>query len=183
MTASQDKSESVHYDADPLQLIKPRREIEFGDPVLLGHLLDQMRAPYVQLQKIVERSIEVISASVAYTYVCLSSSCQRGYLHIHHPVRVANQVVACIKATFRCSSAERHSGRGTRYMCRNAENGDRAIRRQRPNLPGGHRRMGRDSKRARYHATRGDLPRFFVLPQHAASSVSSFPWTSCMSPY
>lgn len=56
-------------DANDLDLVKPRREIEFGDPKLLSHFLVQMTSPFTFLQSKVERSIDVTIASVAFAYV------------------------------------------------------------------------------------------------------------------
>ena len=53
-----------------LDLIKPRREIEFGDVELLRYLLDTVTNPYLDLQAVITRMVGVISACIAYTYVC-----------------------------------------------------------------------------------------------------------------
>lgn len=49
-------------------MIKPRREIEFGDARLLRYLLRRVAKPYKDLHQVVARTIEVVTACVAYTY-------------------------------------------------------------------------------------------------------------------
>ena len=58
-------------DQDALDIIKPKREIEFGDARLLRYLLKRIKRPYLDLHKAGARSIEVVSACVAYAYVGL----------------------------------------------------------------------------------------------------------------
>lgn len=52
-----------------LDLIKPRREIEFGDVQLLRYLLVTVTNPYQDLQAAITRTVDVVSACIAYTYV------------------------------------------------------------------------------------------------------------------
>ena len=65
-----------------LDLLKPRREIEFGDVQLLRYLLGTVAKPYEDLQAVITRSVDVVSACIAYTYVSflpskyLAISCQ-----------------------------------------------------------------------------------------------------------
>ena len=54
-----------------LDLIKPRREIEFGDVELLRYLLETVTRPYEDLQVVITRTVGIISACIAYTYVSL----------------------------------------------------------------------------------------------------------------
>ncbi|KAL6715214.1 hypothetical protein ACLMJK_007478 [Lecanora helva] len=51
-----------------LDLIKPKREIEFGDARLLLFLLQQISKPYQDLHDSASRAIEVVIACIAYTY-------------------------------------------------------------------------------------------------------------------
>lgn len=55
---------------EELDMIRPKREIEFGDLVLLQALLKQVAKPYRELHEKIARTVDVISACVAYTYVC-----------------------------------------------------------------------------------------------------------------
>lgn len=52
-----------------LELIKPKREIEFGDVQLLRHLVKRIKGPYVRLNSIMMRTVDVVSSCLAYTYV------------------------------------------------------------------------------------------------------------------
>lgn len=63
-------TESKSKEKDELDMIKPRREIEFGDAELLQFLLKQIVKPYKDIQAHIDRSVHVISACVAYAYVC-----------------------------------------------------------------------------------------------------------------
>lgn len=53
-----------------LDWIKPRREIESGDAKLLRFLLKQVVKPYEDIQAHIDRTVNVISACIAYAYVC-----------------------------------------------------------------------------------------------------------------
>ena len=59
-------------DGDPekeLELIKPRREIESGDPELLRFFIGQVTGPYRALQSNIDRSVDVINACIGFSYV------------------------------------------------------------------------------------------------------------------
>lgn len=58
----------IEQDKAELEMIKPKREIEFGDAGLLRYLLARVAKPYEDLQNVVERTVEVVSACVAYAY-------------------------------------------------------------------------------------------------------------------
>ena len=58
----------IEQDNAELEMIKPKREIEFGDARLLRYLLARVAKPYEDLHNIVARTVEVVSACVAYTY-------------------------------------------------------------------------------------------------------------------
>jgi len=60
-----------------LDLIKPRREIEFGDVRLLQFLLRRVEKPYAKLSLAVFETVTLITSCIAYTYV---SACSP---HIH----------------------------------------------------------------------------------------------------
>ncbi|KAL8960319.1 MAG: hypothetical protein Q9193_002963 [Seirophora villosa] len=51
-----------------LDLVKPRREIEFGDVKLLQHLLQRIAAPYTMLSTVIARAIDCVTVSIAYCY-------------------------------------------------------------------------------------------------------------------
>lgn len=63
-------TKSKSKEKNELDMIKPRREIEFGDAELLQLLLKQVVKPYKDIQAHIDRSVNVISACVAYAYVC-----------------------------------------------------------------------------------------------------------------
>lgn len=52
-----------------LELIKPKREIEYGDVHLLRQLVDRVKEPYIELNTIMMRAVDVVSSCLAYTYV------------------------------------------------------------------------------------------------------------------
>lgn len=56
-------------DQAELEAIKPKREIEFGDAKLLQYLLGKISRPYMDLQDVIDRMVEAISACLAYVYV------------------------------------------------------------------------------------------------------------------
>ena len=51
-----------------LEMIKPKREIEFGDARLLRYLLSRVAQPYKDLHAVIARTVEFISACIAYAY-------------------------------------------------------------------------------------------------------------------
>ena len=58
----------LEQDKAELEMIKPKREIEFGDARLLRYLLARVAKPYEDLHLVVARAVEVVSACVAYVY-------------------------------------------------------------------------------------------------------------------
>ena len=52
-----------------LELVKPKREIEYGDVQLLRHLVNRIKGPYIELNAIMMRTVDVVSSCLAYTYV------------------------------------------------------------------------------------------------------------------
>ena len=58
----------IEQDKAELDMIKPKREIEFGDARLLRFLLARVAKPYKDLHLVVARTVEVVSACVAYAY-------------------------------------------------------------------------------------------------------------------
>lgn len=58
----------IERDKAELDMIKPMREIEFGDARLLRNLLHRVAKPYQDLHQVVARTIEVVTACVAYAY-------------------------------------------------------------------------------------------------------------------
>ena len=69
-TSTNSKSEHGGHGGANLELIKPKREIEFGDAYLLRYLLNRISIPYAALQSCMMRSVDVVSACLAYAYVC-----------------------------------------------------------------------------------------------------------------
>lgn len=63
-TRSKDKGKNQ------LEMIKPKREIESCDVEFLRFLLKQVVKPYQDIQAHVDRTVNVISACIAYAYVC-----------------------------------------------------------------------------------------------------------------
>lgn len=63
-------TKSKSKEKDELDMIKPRREIESGDAELLRLLLKHVAKPYKDMQAHIDRAVNVISACIAYAYVC-----------------------------------------------------------------------------------------------------------------
>ena len=59
----------LEQDKAELEMIKPRREIEFGDARLLRYLLVKIAKPYGDLHVVVARTVDVVTACLAYAYV------------------------------------------------------------------------------------------------------------------
>ena len=53
-----------------LKLLKPKREIEFGDVRLLKFLLAKIQDPYISFQETILHTVDVVISCVAYAYVC-----------------------------------------------------------------------------------------------------------------
>jgi hypothetical protein len=68
---------SVLTEADDLDLVKPRREIEFGDAQLLLDLAGRIAVPCQQLREVLIKSLTSVKSNIAYAYV---SSLYRRYL-------------------------------------------------------------------------------------------------------
>ena len=56
-----------------LDLVKPLREIEFGDVRLLRFLLRRVEKPYAEMSHVVFKTVTLITSCIAYTYVSASS--------------------------------------------------------------------------------------------------------------
>lgn len=63
------KRVSLLTEADDLDLVKPRREIEFGDPQLMLNLAGRIAVPCRQLQGVLYKCVKSIKCNVAYAYV------------------------------------------------------------------------------------------------------------------
>ncbi|MCJ1461752.1 hypothetical protein MMC07_000351 [Pseudocyphellaria aurata] len=61
-------SESKSKEKIELDMIKPRREIESGDPELLRFLLKQVVKPYKDVQTCIDCAVNVVSTCIAYAY-------------------------------------------------------------------------------------------------------------------
>ena len=66
---TQPKRLSLLTEADDLRLVKPRREIEFGDTQLLLDLAGRIAVPCQQLREVLEGSLESVKKNITYTYV------------------------------------------------------------------------------------------------------------------
>ncbi|KAI9808428.1 MAG: hypothetical protein M1827_007247 [Pycnora praestabilis] len=62
------RKEQLARDKEELELVKPKREIEFGDVQLLRCLVKRVSKPIEDFQQVLDRSAEVISACIAYAY-------------------------------------------------------------------------------------------------------------------
>ncbi|KAL9599407.1 MAG: hypothetical protein Q9219_003844 [cf. Caloplaca sp. 3 TL-2023] len=62
--------ENITIDSEKkkLDLVKPRREIEFGDVRLLQYLLQQIAPPYRRLSAVISKTIDCITLCIAYSY-------------------------------------------------------------------------------------------------------------------
>ena len=60
--------------ANDLDLVKPRREIEFGDSQLLLDLAGRIAVPCQQLRDVLNKGLNSVKGNVAYTYVCPPSA-------------------------------------------------------------------------------------------------------------
>ena len=49
---------------EDIALVKPRKEIEFGDTELLRHLLSRIAEPLSELQETIDRSVDVVTSSL-----------------------------------------------------------------------------------------------------------------------
>ncbi|KAF7931723.1 uncharacterized protein EAE98_004459 [Botrytis deweyae] len=58
----------IEKEMDNLELIKPRKEIEYGDIDLLKYLVQRIAKPLSTLQENIDRSVDVVSSSLAYCY-------------------------------------------------------------------------------------------------------------------
>lgn len=68
VTRGDELESAVDGDKIELDLIKPRREIEFGDVQLFQYLLERIAAPYSRLSIVVSRAIDCVSVGIAYCY-------------------------------------------------------------------------------------------------------------------
>ena len=62
------ETSALGIEKSELDQIKPRREIEFGDARLLEYLLMRIKGPYKDLHSVLDRTIEVVSACIAFVY-------------------------------------------------------------------------------------------------------------------
>ncbi|KAG0649392.1 hypothetical protein D0Z07_4427 [Hyphodiscus hymeniophilus] len=62
------KTPSLEKEKRDLELVKPRKEIEFGDVELLKYLVDRVAKPLSDLQEKIDRSVDVITSCLAYCY-------------------------------------------------------------------------------------------------------------------
>jgi hypothetical protein len=62
------KKTRLEQDIDNLELIKPKKEIEFGDIELLKYLVSRIAKPLADLQEKIDRSVDVVTSCLAYCY-------------------------------------------------------------------------------------------------------------------
>lgn len=62
------KRQSLEREKEDLELIKPRKEIEFGDVQLLRYLVNRIAKPLSDLQEKIDRSADVVTSCLAYCY-------------------------------------------------------------------------------------------------------------------
>ena len=58
----------LEVDKSELELVKPRRGIEFGDAMLLQQLLQRINTPYTNLDSVMSRAVDCITICIAYSY-------------------------------------------------------------------------------------------------------------------
>lgn len=66
--ARKKKKTRLEKDIDNLELIKPKKEIEFGDVELLKYLVSRIAKPLADLQEKIDRSVDVVASCLAYCY-------------------------------------------------------------------------------------------------------------------
>ncbi|TVY68909.1 putative membrane protein, partial [Lachnellula suecica] len=62
------KKTKLEEDIDNLELIKPKKEIEFGDIDLLKYLVSRIAKPITDLQGMIDQSVDVVTSCLAYCY-------------------------------------------------------------------------------------------------------------------
>ncbi|KAI9830826.1 MAG: hypothetical protein M1819_005351 [Sarea resinae] len=62
------RKKRLQQEKDRIELVKPRREIEFGDVGLARYLMARVSDSLSDLQKVIDRSVEVVGICVAHTY-------------------------------------------------------------------------------------------------------------------
>ncbi|KAI4279088.1 MAG: hypothetical protein LQ337_000511 [Flavoplaca oasis] len=58
----------LEADKTELELVKPRREIELGDAMLLQQLLQRITTPYTNLNSVMSRAVNCVTICIAYSY-------------------------------------------------------------------------------------------------------------------
>ena len=58
----------LEEDKSDLELVKPRKEIEFGDVELLKYLVNLISKPLSELQEKIDRSVDAVTSCLAYCY-------------------------------------------------------------------------------------------------------------------
>jgi hypothetical protein len=62
------KTPFLEKEKEDLELVKPRKEIEFGDVELLKYLVNRIAKPLSNLQEKIDRSVDVVTSCLAYCY-------------------------------------------------------------------------------------------------------------------
>lgn len=71
--SDEQEADDINKARAELELIKPRREIEFGDVRLLRFLLRRIEKPYTEMSTILFKHVTLINSCIAYVYVCLTN--------------------------------------------------------------------------------------------------------------
>jgi uncharacterized membrane protein YgaE (UPF0421/DUF939 family) len=58
----------LEREVEDLELVKPRKEIEFGDAELLRYLITRISKPLINMQEKIDRSVDVVTSCLAYCY-------------------------------------------------------------------------------------------------------------------
>ena len=104
-TDEAEKQEKIEID-----LIKPRREIEFGDVRLLRYLLERIAGPYNSFAASIDRAVDCVTACVAYSYVSMTNL-SSGWLAIF----ILN-LKGCDQSSFQYKNATRYCSGRDRYL-------------------------------------------------------------------
>ncbi|KAL8831779.1 MAG: hypothetical protein Q9191_000665 [Dirinaria sp. TL-2023a] len=66
--STEQETDDVDLMKAELDLIKPRREIEFGDVRLLRFLLRRIEKPYTEMSRVLQQNVALVNSCIAYAY-------------------------------------------------------------------------------------------------------------------
>ena len=69
--SNEQETDDVDLMRADLDMLKPRREIEFGDVCLFRFLLRRIEKPYTEMSRVLLQNVALVNACIAYAYVCL----------------------------------------------------------------------------------------------------------------